>query len=462
MPQRSLLAALALAGPLACAAPEPPRELVLLVSVDTLRADRLGSYGSELGLTPRLDALAAESVLFEAAYAPASLTLPSLAALHFGRYPQQLGVLSNASQLLPLPSLASELGARGFATAAVVSNVVLRAGSGIDRGFDRYDAELAEEEAVRKWPERIAPETTRAALRALDGILATPAPQIFLWVHYQDPHGPYTPPAELRERYLEVERRAPDGGHALPLQPSDGQLGALPAYQALGDEREVAFYRAGYDGEVRFTDVAIGDLLDGVAERGLLEQALLVFTADHGESLGEGDYWFAHGAQLSDPLVRVPLLVRGPGLAPERRPDVVSLVDLYPTLIARAGRGRVPPSYPGRDLFAPDARRIPSTAYFAALGGSRVPRIGIARNDYKYLAVRGHAGWQGALYRRSASGLEEPVSAAALEDAMSRGLAETLERLGRFPAETRRELGPAELARLEALGYGALEAPAPP
>jgi arylsulfatase len=456
------LAALAWAGPLACAGPEPARELVLLLSVDTLRADRLGSYGSELGLTPRLDQLAAESMLFEAAYAPASLTLPSLAALHLGRYPEQIGVLSNASRIPPLPTLASELRARGFATGAVVSNVVLREGSGLDAGFDRYDAELAEEEAVRRWPERIAPETTRAALRTLDQLLATSAPQLFLWVHYQDPHGPYTPPGELRLRSLEAERRAPDAGRRLPLQPSDGQLGALPTYQALGDEREVAFYRAGYDGEVRFTDAAIGELLDGVAARGLQERALIVFTADHGESLGEGDYWFAHGAYLSDPLVRVPLLIRAPGIAAERRPDVASLVDLYPTLVPLAARGRVPPFYPGRNLLAQDARRILSLAYFASLGGSRLPRIGIARGDYKYLAVLRGGSWQGTLTRRLASGLEEPLASAPLEESMGKELAATRERLGRLPPETRQELGPEELARLEALGYAAGEAPAEP
>jgi arylsulfatase len=446
-----------------CGPPAPRKQLLLLVSVDTLRADRLGCYGSPLGLTPRLDALANESVLFEAAYAPTSLTLPSLAALQLGRYPQQLGVLSNASKLPVLPTLASELHARRFATGAVVSNLVLGEGSGLAAGFDHYDAVLTGREAVRKFPERIAPDTTQAALHTLDELLSSSAAELFLWVHYQDPHGPYTPPPELRERYLEIERGAPDGHRVLPLQPSDGQLGALPAYQALGDEREAAFYRAGYDGEVSSTDTAIGELLDGVAARGLRERAIIVFTADHGESLGEGDYWFAHGAHLMDPLVRVPLMIRAPGLAPERRPDVASLVDVYPTLLQLAARGGVPEVYPGRDLLAEGAARIPSLAYFATLGGSRVPRIGIAHGDYKYVAARKGDGWQGALYRRAASGLEEPVRGALeLEQAMSRQLNETLGRLGRLPPETRQELTPEELARLEALGYAEAGAPVQP
>src|SRR5262245_1664861 len=328
-----ILAALCLAG---CAG-EPAPRLFLLVSVDTLRADRLGAYGSDRGLTPRIDALARESELFRAAYAPASHTLPSVAALWTGRLPQEIGVVDNLSRLAPgVPTLAAELAERGFSTGAVVSNWVLRRSSGLDAGFSVYDDELPRREAARAVPERIASETTDAALRLVGRCAAEPAVRCLVWVHYQDPHGPYTPPAGGREARLARERAEPDGGRLLPILPGPFGTGGIPSYQALGGVREVAFYRAGYDAEIAYLDAEVGRLLDSVRERGLWERAVVVLLADHGESLGENDYWFGHGEDLTEALVRVPLLLRVPGRAPGERPDVVSLVDLRPTLLALA------------------------------------------------------------------------------------------------------------------------------
>ena len=210
----SLAAAGGLAG---CGGPAPPR-LLLLLTVDTLRADHLGAYGSELGLTPNLDALARESLVFTAAYAASAFTLPSMGALLTGHYPESLGLWSNES-LVPdtAPTLAEELRRRGWRTGAVVSNFVLRRSSGLDRGFDLFDDEFPDWETTRGVPERTASDTTDAALATL-GACAEAASRCFLWVHYQDPHGPYTPPAGWRKRQLPAERERAGGRRLLSVR----------------------------------------------------------------------------------------------------------------------------------------------------------------------------------------------------------------------------------------------------
>jgi arylsulfatase len=452
----TLLALLPLLG--SCGGgPGAPR-LLLLVSVDTLRADRLGAYGSDRGLTPRIDALARESERFTAAYAPTSHTLPSVAALLTGRLPQEIGVTDNLSRLAAgVPTLASELAERGFWTGAVVSNWVLRRDAGLDAGFTVYDDALPQVEAARALPERIAGDTTEAALRLLDACAADPARRCFLWVHYQDPHGPYTPPGG-RERHLARERAEPDGGRLLPWLPEPFGAGGIPSYQVVDGEREVAFYRAGYDAEVAYLDAEVGRLLDGVRARGLWERAAVVFTADHGESLGENDYWFGHGEDLSEALVRVPLLLRVPGRAPRERGDVASLVDLRRTLVALATAEGPPAPEPaheerGRDLLAPDAPQGASRPLLATLGGSRVPRYAIVDGEFKYVVSLRDGLWQGRLHRRGDDEVDLTAPAPHVAGALRARLEALLQSLPqRGPADSRR-LDEADRARLRTLGY---------
>jgi arylsulfatase len=434
---------------------EPPVDVLLLVTVDTLRADHLGAYGSRRELTPHLDALARESEVFSAAYAPAPFTLPSVTGLLTGRYPEALGVVSNASAVPPsAPTLATELRRHGWRTAAVVSNLVLRRTAGLDLGFDLYDDDQPQREAVRKWPERVAASTTDAALRALDALLEQPGAKLFLWVHYVDPHGPYTPPDGLRDRYLQEEREAFDGGRRLPIGARATQgLGALPTYQVVDRRQDVAFYRAGYAGEVRYADREIGRLLDGLTARGLDERALIVFTADHGESLGENDFWFNHGDFLTEHLVRVPLLVRRPGVAPRRRHDVVSLVDLYPSLLAHLEGAAVDDSYPGRDLLARGADRSDSVPYLATLRGGRHTRFGIVRRDRKLVLSKQRDGsWDTQLFRRGEDDVDLSGILAQEAETLRGELVAVRERSGTV-AEARQELSVEERAQLEALGY---------
>jgi arylsulfatase len=431
---------------------EVPR-LLLLISVDTLRADRLGAYGSTRELTPHLDELARRGVVFEAAYAASSFTLPSVAALQSGLYPSELGLWSNESKIPDTaPTLAARLRDAGWRTAAVVSNVVLHRGSGLARGFDLYDDELRQREATRSQRERIAVATTRDALSVVDACTDSGAVPCFVWIHYQDPHGPYTPPAAMRTRYLEAEMREPDGAQDLEVLDDHSGLGGIPRYQYLEGRRDVAFYRAGYDAEIRTVDEQIGELLGRLGERGLAERTAVVFTADHGESLGEDDHWFGHGEYLSDAVIRVPLLIAAPGLTPSRRRDVASHVDVHATLLGLAGLD-LDPGTRGRDLLASGAEQRASRPLIASLGGSSVRRYAIVDGD-RMLVISQRGGgsddWDAAL-RNTVTGAPQSRDATVGEHLQGELLALVAETAG--PEGERRVLPEEHRVRLRELGY---------
>jgi arylsulfatase A-like enzyme len=435
---------------LASCAPRDRPHLVLLLTVDTLRADRLLAYGGPPELAPRLNSLLADAEVFRLAYAPASYTLPSMAALHTGRYPEELGVLGNVARMgSDFATLAGVLKLHGWHTGAVVSNYVLRRGGGFAQGFDHYDATFPQLEANREMPERIAEDTTQAALAMIDQMLEDGSERLFVWVHYQDPHGPYLPPPGRRERFLGGELTTPV--RELPVEHQRG-IGAIPLYQYVEGQRDPDFYRAGYDGEVSYLDDEISRFLDGVEERGLLSTAEIVFAADHGEGLGEDDYWFAHGEYLNDALVRVPLAIRAPGRAGRIREDPASLVDVFPTVLALAGVD-VSSGYPGRDLLAEGAEATQRDIYLATLRGSTVPRFGLVSGGYKYVksgpldaveeevfAVDGSTGPTGEEAEELVASMRERL------ESFQRGLR-------RSSHENRRELTATERERLRTLGY---------
>jgi len=435
-----------------CSPNDAEPQLLVLITVDTLRADRLGIDGSTLGLTPQIDALAAEGHYFNSVYAPASFTLPSISSLMTGKYPEELGIESNRSALrAAIPTLASVIQARGWRTAAVVSNFVLRSNSGLAVGFDHYDDSLPQTEIVRGWPERTAAATTDAAIDALDSWQHEPGTASFLWVHYQDPHGPYTPPEGYRERFLAVERAAPDGERELPERSGRAGRGALPTYQQIGAERGVAFYRAGYDGEIAYLDQQVGRLVDAIDERTSRRHSVIVFTADHGESLGEQNYWFAHGERLSDALVRVPLIIRAPGVDTEVRDDVASLVDVYPTLLALAGAPS--PDARGRNLMLPSGQRHDTEPYLATLGSGGARRIGIVEGRNKLVLTQVGSRWKGELYLRPTQGSERPSNDSETRTRLRDKLDRFRSQLEPGEPEMRQRLSSDEQSRLRALGY---------
>ena len=319
---------------------------MILISCDTLRADHLGVYGYDRPTSPRLDAFARECVVFEEAYSCAPMTQPAVSSLLTGRLPSEVGTTPGNIDVMPaeVTTLAERLSGQGLATAAVVSNFVLRrppaaqGDVGVQQGFAHFDDEMESGEAIRAHvKERIAADTTDAALAWLD---QRPGDDFFLWVHYQDPHGPYTPPEEYAAMF-----RGPGSEARLEVGPNQFGDGVLPLYQLLGQERDPAVYTDLYDAEIRYFDTELGRLLDGLEAQGLLDGALVIFTSDHGEALGEHDYWFCHGESVYREVVRVPLLVRWPdgtGTADQgeldaggqrRRRDVASHLDVVPTIL---------------------------------------------------------------------------------------------------------------------------------
>jgi arylsulfatase A-like enzyme len=172
--------------------------------------------------------------------------------------------------------------------------------------------------------------------RLLDGF-AGGAP-FFLWAHFMDPHGPYFPPPEYRDRFPADDYRWPDDPPMLPIGGTNFGLGIVPAYQVVQGETSPAVYRARYDAEVRYVDDHVGAVVRALETRGLSDRTVLVLTADHGESLGEHGYYFAHGWYAYDDTLRVPLLLRGPGVPAGRRvKESVSLIDLAPTVLDLLG-----------------------------------------------------------------------------------------------------------------------------
>ena len=431
----------------ACADSTPPRAVVL-ITCDTLRADRLGFHGWQGGTSPRLDELAAESLVFDAAWSTAPLTRPAVAALLTGRLPEELGFRDNRQVLsAEATTIAERLADSGIPCAAVVSNWVLRRlpelpSASVQQGFAHFDDRMTHSEAGRKdVKERLANETTDAALAWLDK--SVNAERFFLWVHYQDPHGPYTPPSDVP---LTV---APGDEPELGVGRDNRGIDCLPIYQVVDCERRPAVYRARYEAEIRFFDRELGPLLDGLRARGILEHALVLFSADHGESLGEHGYYFSHGHHLHQELVRVPLLVRVP--SGDRRGRVaapVSHLDVFPTVLRAFGLD--PGATRGSDLLgALDEERVLPQAL----------RGGWAATSARYRLLVDFSGKK--LFDRALDPLEEHDLSTArpeLVRELSAGRRAFVQRLALtpLPAATP-ELDAEGRADFDALGYGGEE-----
>ena len=329
---------IALAFALACPAPEPvpppdPRPSILLITIDTLRADRLGTYGFPLDTSPQIDALAANGVVFERAIAAATTTAPAHASIMTSRYTREhsIGFSNGATRLRNVETLAEWLREAGYATGGFVGNIMLKPRTGFRQGFEHFDSDLPDAESNRELVfERIAGQTTELAL---DWLATTGSRPVFLWVHYQDPHGPYTPPAAHTNGLPE----SPDAEEeTLPVLSGESGHGGIPAYQALPGLDRPSQYDRLYSGELHYADAWIGRLLEAFDNHESGREAIVLLTADHGESLGEQDHWFAHGFSTLPFLARVPFILRAPGIEPGRRSETVSHVDILPTLLELA------------------------------------------------------------------------------------------------------------------------------
>ena len=307
-----------------------PRLNVLLITIDALRADHLGVYGYPRPTSPNIDRLAGQGVTFRRAASQWPLTSPSFAAMMSGTYGHTNALMQTTPQRMPdRPLMLAELlKAAGYSTRAAVGNVNLARVFNFDQGFDTY------RELWRTDDEQKTERTTDVGLDLLKR--ASAEKPFFLWLHFFDPHARYDPPKPFDRMF--VGDRYFDGSWRVPLYGGDAtDLGGISSKVSLGKEDRVAYYVAQYDAEIRYVDEQVGILLKALADRGLAGDTLVVLTADHGESLGDHDYFFEHGRFPYDDCVHVPLIVRVPGGAAGTVRSPVQSIDIVPTILDLAG-----------------------------------------------------------------------------------------------------------------------------
>lgn len=393
---------------------------VLLVTLDTTRADRVGCYGNRNIKTPFLDGLAKEGVLFSKAYAPGPTTLPSHCSILTGLYPYHHGARANAFTRLPDDqiTLAEVLSGQAYATGAFISAFVLDSRFGISQGFGEYDDDVEEKldpVATSRDPERSAKNTTD---RAIEWLRTTGGKPFFAWVHYFDPHQPYTPPAEYAEEYK----------------------GFL------------------YDGEIAYTDSQLGRLLEVLTEMKVSDRTLVVVIGDHGQGFLQ-HLELTHGLFLYDSTLHVPFIMRyGSRWGGVHVGREVSAVDVMPTVLSLMGVSGPAPC-DGEDLTRPASspgRAILGETLEGLDQHAVAPLLAIREKSWKYV----HAP-EPELYDLSVDPHEEdniaedhPDKVQALKDRLSRFYDNDLTKA--LHIANTEQLTEQELAQLRALGYASL------
>jgi arylsulfatase A-like enzyme len=352
-----LIAAVSAAGQHRSEATDPPN--ILLVTIDTLRADHLSCYGYHRKTSPNMDALAAQGVRFEHAYCTIPLTGPSHVSLFSSRYPQEHGVRINGvpipkdSKWLYLPQILRRF---GYFNAAFVSAWPLVSHlTGFSHWFQVYDQDMKRSYQFLS-SSRFAEDVTPRAISWLEDQRVEP---FFLWVHYFDPHAPY----HLRKRFADPATN----GHAT-TPPSEVSAAMTDRIRR-------------YDSEIGYVDHHLGLLLRALDKAGVTDSTLLVLTSDHGESLGEHDY-VGHGRHLYDSILRVPLIVRYPGhIKPGKViATPVSLLDVTPTILELSGLSqRQPP--------------IPANFVGRSLAGAIQNGSSLQEHPVRFLTFAGKKGW---------------------------------------------------------------------
>jgi arylsulfatase A-like enzyme/tetratricopeptide (TPR) repeat protein len=413
---------LLLLGPgflVSCSKSGPAIRNVLLISIDTLRADHVSAYGFPRPTTPNIDAVAREGVLFKNVHTPVPMTLPAHVSMLTGTLPPTHGLRDNLANRLPDASLtlAEMLKASGFTTGAIVSTFVLDRRFGTSQGFDTYDDRFQAVHKIGDLSERKGDETARHAREWLDEHKQQP---FFLFVHFYDPHDPYEPP-----------------------EPFASKWSAHP-----------------YEGEVAFADYCVGQVLEKLRQLGLYDETLIVITGDHGEMLGEHGE-LNHGFFIYEGALRVPLVIRVPRAAAARQVDApVSLIDIAPTIVSQVGAA-VPKEVQGVDLSPWLAGRGASGSGRALYAETVTPThyygasslLGVIVDGWKYIETTRPELYDLRSDPAEAVNLLEREPARA--DALGRTLVSILAAAGRAPgpAPESAALDEAARQRLAALGY---------
>lgn len=424
-----LLAAVAifthLASPPAYSAQSRAQPPVILISVDTLRTDRLGCYGSRAGKTPQIDAFAAQSTLFAQVNAQVPLTVPSHASMLTSTFPFWNGLEDNSQPLAPgAVTLASVLGGAGYRTAAFVGGFVLDKRFGLAQGFDFYDSPFDLRKMTGRNPgdvKRLGEDVVESAERWIAGNSDAP---FFVFLHLYDLHTPYNLPPHLEKRF-----------------------------------------GPGYEGELAYVDEQLGRFWKFLRDQQLFNKSLIVFTSDHGEGLGDhGES--THGYFIYQTTLWVPLLVKWPGRTgpvPPRVEEALALLDLAPTILQYLGL-RVPPEFQGRSFLAlinQKSAGAPREIYSETL----YPRNHFAASALRSLRLGRHKFIEAPrpeLYDLA----RDPMEKDNLFDrqrALALGLREKLQairtRYGPVGTQARRAPSPEVVEQLASLGYAAVASP---
>ena len=306
---------------------------IVLISIDTLRADRLGGYGYSLNTSPVIDKLAARGVLFENAFASRGETWPALTSIMTSKYPHQHGVRMNGIRYEEnLKTLAGELKESGYTTAGFISNAVSARWDSFDffEGLGGYDQSLRDSEITE-----IAVDWIREYSKKN---------RIFVWIHYNLPHYPYTEHAGFTEQFVDPNYAGSvDGSEELLKQVFEEQRNLAP--------EDLARIQALYDAEIALVDSNVGRVWSAIKSSGVEDNTLIVLTADHGEELHEHNKYFFHSASVYDSVLHVPLIFTLPGVVNSNRKvdGVVEEIDIAPTILDLVGI-EIPEDFVGRSL----------------------------------------------------------------------------------------------------------------
>jgi arylsulfatase A-like enzyme len=330
----------------------PPKKIIL-ISLDTLRADHLGIYGYPRDTSPFIDNLARNGILFKNAFSPSSFTIPSHASIFTGKYPshhsigfhQGNGKLDTDIDI----TLAEYLKTKRFKTAAFVSSFVLRKETNLNSGFDLYDDEMTSHELNR--PTELIRDGSETCDRVITWISQNKDDNFFLFIHLFDIHGPYVCKEPFKSIFLnDVQNKEIKKLNSIV---SDNYpVGGIPFYQVLNKtldnegnivsfETNLQYYISQYDGNIRYCDSLIENLINVLKDLQIFDDVMLIITSDHGEAFGENNIYFFHGLTVTPDQIHVPLIVSLPKSFShnhqKRLYDPVSTMDIFSTIISLFG-----------------------------------------------------------------------------------------------------------------------------
>lgn len=296
------------------ASQKPQGPNLVFISIDTLRADRLGCYGHEADTSPTIDQLAAGGTRFEHVYAQRGLTWPSLTSIMTSLYPKTHGVLKNQWPLDgEFITLAEILKNVGYKTGAFIANFYYAPNRGFEvkKGGEVGDLDKTVTRDALDWLKQLNPKEDR----------------FFMWVHYKNPHDPYTPPQQFIDLF--------DSTYTGPFDGSRPVLDSIYVNKIDLSSRDLAYINTLYDAEIRATDTSIARLLKRLDELGVTDNTLIVFSSDHGEELYEHNYYFFHSCSMYDGVLHIPLIMKFPNVIPAGKvvTNQVESIDIMPTIL---------------------------------------------------------------------------------------------------------------------------------